>query len=72
MDFKVTCKFASKIPDFASKILDFASRISDFASKISDFLFFPRSGSAVGTLAPSFGGQGPTMGIAFGTFFFPP
>ena len=37
-----------------------------------DFLFFPRSGSAVGTLAPSFGGQGPTLGIAFRSFFFPP
>ena len=23
-----------------------------------------------GTLAPSIGGQGPTLGIAFGTFFF--
>ena len=35
-----------------------------------DFLFFSRSGSAVGTLAPSFGGRDPTLGIAFGTFFF--
>ena len=35
-----------------------------------DFLFFPRSGSAVGTLAPRFGGRGPTLGIAFGRFFF--
>ena len=36
------------------------------------FCFFPRSGVPFGTLAPSIGGQGPTMGIAFGTFFFPP
>ena len=36
---------------------------------LMDFLFFPRSGSAVGTLAPSLGGRGPTLGIAFGTFF---
>ena len=36
--FKVTVRFALKIPDFASKIPDSASTISDFASKISDFV----------------------------------
>ena len=34
------------------------------------FFVFSRSGAPFGTLAPSIGGQGPTLGIAFGTFFF--
>ena len=33
-------------------------------------MFFSRSGVPFGTLAPSIGGQGPTLGIAFGLFFF--
>ena len=56
----------------SSSIYNFIYIFMEFLSRLWLFFCFFAFWGSVGTLAPSFGGRGPILGIAFGTFFFFP